>query len=231
MTEPSLLLLARAGDPAIEPLRQLLPRRLFHADIADLSSAGWQYVVGRPDLATAYASSHVLTADRITAVLCRISSVLPQDIQHVHADDRAFAAAEMNAFLRAWLAQFKGARCNEPNSTSLAGPAWHPMRWRWLAAQLGVPSVAASFSAPDDGVASRGLVTALVAGDQVIGTQDPTLVRHSLRIARAVHSALLAVRFVSDSGWRFESADSSPPLDQHGAAKLIEWAFRLRAAA
>lgn len=226
MIEPSLLLLARAGDPVIETLRPLLPRRLVHADIADLSSAGWQYVVGRPDLATACARGRVLTADHIAAVLCRISTVLPGDVQHLHVDDRAFAAAEMNAFLRAWLAQYKGVRFNEPNSTSLAGPAWHAMRWRWLAAQLGVPSVAASFF-----VVNADLLTLLVAGDRVIGTEDPMLVRYSLRIARAVRSSLLALRFLNDAGWRFESADSCPPLDRHCAAQLIEWALRQPTAA
>ena len=231
MNEPALLLLARAADPAVETLRQLQPQRLRHVDVADLSSAGWRYVVGCPELASACAGGQVLAAGEIAAVLCRIVAVVPQDLEHLHSEDRAFAAAEMNAFLRAWLAQFAGRRCNEPNSTSLAGPAWHAMRWRWLALRLGVPAVAASFAMPDpassdlDAGSDPDGVTVVVIGDQVIGRTAPTLEGYSLRIAREVRSSLLALRFVWDREWRFESADSSPQLDSPRAAKLFEWAF------
>ncbi len=231
MSERVLLLFARAGDPAIETLRQLQPQRLRHVDVADLSSAGWRYVVGRPERATACASGEILAAGQIAAVLCRIVAVVPQDLGHLHGDDRAFAAAEMNAFLRAWLAQFAGRRGNEPNGTSLAGPAWHAMRWRWLAARLGVPAVAASFAMPDappsdlDARSDPDGVTVLVIGGQVVRRTDPTLERYSLRIAREVGSSLLALRFVWDHQWRFESADACPTLNLRRAAKLIDWAF------
>jgi hypothetical protein len=221
MNEPVLLLLARAADPLVETLRQLQPQRLRHVDIADLSRAGWRYVVGCPEQATACAGGQVLAANEIAAVLCRIVAVVPEDLGHLHDEDRAFAAAEMNALLRAWIAQFAGRRCNEPNGTSLAGPAWHPMRWRWLAQRLGVPAVAASFGSPDE---TEG-VAVLVIGEQVIGRTAPTLERYSLRIAREVRSGLLALRFVWDHEWRFESADASPNLDSRRAAKLLDWAF------
>ena len=224
-------------------LRRLSPQRMRHADIADLSTAGWRYVVGCPDLANASAGGEVLVASQIAAVLCRIDAVGPQDLGHLHVDDRSFAATEINAFLRAWLAQFRGRRCNEPSPASLAGPAWHPMYWRWLATRLEVPAVAASLATPDaifadvdthpvnarDAARKGEKVTALVVGDQVIGSADEALVRHSLRIARAVGSSLLALHFVWDRQWRFESADSSPQLDAHGAAKLLEWAMATHA--
>jgi hypothetical protein len=231
MSEPVFLLLARAADPAVETLRQLQPRLLRHVDIADLSSAGWRYVVGHPEQATACAGGEVLAAGEIAAVLCRIVAVVPEDLEHLHSEDRAFAAAEMNAFLRAWLAQFAGRKCNEPNGTSLAGPAWHAMRWRWLAQRLGVPAVAASFGSSDetscdiDARSDAEGVTVIVIGDQVIGRTAPTLERYSLRIAREVHSSLLALRFVWDREWRFESADACPHLNPRRAAKLLEWAF------
>jgi hypothetical protein len=220
MNEPCLLLLARPGDPVIGALRRLLPQRLCHADVPDLSRAGWRYVVGRPQLATACASGRVLAAGEIAAVLCRIVAVVPQDLEYLHAEDRAFAAAEMNAFLRAWLTQFAGRLCNQPSPASLAGPAWHAMRWRGLAAQLNVPVVASYGNALD----SSGM-TVLVAGNQVVGTADVTLTHHSLRIASAAHSRLLALRFVWDGQWRFESAESFPQSGTQGMAKLLEWAM------
>jgi hypothetical protein len=68
----------------------------------------------------------------------------------------------------------------------------------------------------------------MVIGDRVVGTADAGLVRHSLRIACAAHSNLLAVRFVNQCGWRLESADSLPLLDAFGAARLVDWASAKR---
>ena len=220
MSERCFLVLAQAGDPAIQTLRQLLPQQLVHAGIADLSSSGWRSVVGRPELATAATDGRVLRAEQIAAVWCRLPRITPQDLTHLHADDREFAAGEMHAFLRAWLFQLGERVCNQPDSTSLAGPAWLPMRWRWLAARSGIPTVAAA-SAAEEGEA----VTVLVAGHQVLGTRDARLVRHALRLARAVRSTLLAMRFVRQGEWRFASADPNPQLDVAGAAALLEWAF------
>ncbi len=228
MSERCFLVLAQAGDPAIQALRQLLPQQLVHAGIADLSSSGWRSVVGRPELATAAADGRVLRAEQIAAVWCRLPGITPQDLTHLHADDREFAAGEMQAFLRAWLSQLGERVCNQPDSTSLAGPVWLPMRWRWLAARSGIPTVAAA-SAAEQGEA----VTVLVAGHQVLGTGDASLVRHAQRLARAVRSTLLAMRFVKQREWRFASADPNPQLDGAGAAALVEWAFgsRLQCAA
>jgi hypothetical protein len=227
MNEPALLLVARAGDPVIATLRQVCPQPLYHVDLVDFARAGWRYVVGCPELATACSGGRVLGTDQISGVLCRITSVQPQDLEQLHQEDRTFAASEMNAFLRAWLMQLGGRVCNEPSTASLAGPAWHPMRWRWLANQLGVPAVPGSFPTLD--AAGRDTrfkgerLTALVAGDHVIGTDDPAVVRDSLHLARTLGCGLLALRFVKDRDWLLESAECCPDLDTHTASKLAEW--------
>ena len=227
MSEPALLLLARGGDPVIATLRQVWPQRLCHVDIVDFARAGWRYVVGCPELATACAGGRVLGIDQVAGVLCRIPSILPQDLEELHQEDRTFAASEMNAFLRAWLMQLSGRVCNEPSTASLAGPAWHPMRWRWLANQLGVPAVPGSFPTLD----ARGRdtrfkgerLTAVVAGDQVIGTSDAAVARDSLRLARTLGCGLLALHFVKDRDWLLESAECCPDLDTQAASTLTEW--------
>ena len=225
MSERCFLVLAQAGDPAIQALRQLLPQQLVRAGIADLSSSGWRSVVGRPELATAAADGRVLRAAQIAAVWCRLTTITPQDLTHLHADDREFAAGEMHAFLHAWLSQLGERVCNQPNSTSLAGPAWLPMRWRWLAARSGIPTVAAASEAEREEQEAQEAVTVLVAGHQVLGTRDARVIRHALRLARAVRSTLLAMRFVKQGEWRFASADPNPQLDVAGATALLEWAF------
>lgn len=220
MSERCFLVLAQAGDPAIQLLRESRPQQLAHAEIADLSSSGWRSVVGRPELATAAIDGRVLRADQIAAVWCRLPGITPQDLMHLHADDREFAAREMHAFLRAWLSQCGERVCNQPDSTSLVGPAWLPMRWRWLAARSGIPTVAPASAAEQGEV-----VTVTVAGHQVLGTRDASVIRYAVRLARAVRSTVLATRFVKQGEWRFVSADPNPPLDGASAAAVLEWAF------
>jgi hypothetical protein len=201
-------------------LRQMLPQQVVHAAIADLSSSGWRSVVGRPELATAAAGGRLIRKEEIAAAWCRLSGITPEDLTHLHGDDREFAAGEMHAFLRAWLSQLGERVCNQPNSTSLAGPEWLPMRWRWMATRAGIPALAAASTA-EQGEA----LTVLVAGHQVLGTRDARVIRHARRLARAMRSTLLEVRFVKQGEWRFASADPNPQLHREGASALLDWAL------
>lgn len=225
MDDACLLLIGRPDDALVRTLRQQAPHRLAHASIADLSRAGWRYESGRPDRASACAGDRVIPAARIAAVVCRIALVLPTDLLHVRGDDRAYVAAEMNAFLRAWLAQFTGVRFNEPTWVSLAGPAWHPLQWTWFVARLGVPVAASSTPSTDVVQIERETLTATIVRGEVFGLSDPTLVEYALRIARAAKSELLAVTFVRDRDWKFLSADPCPALDSASVAALLRHAF------
>lgn len=218
MSDGSLLLLAREGDSSIRVFQQEARHRVVHASIADLSCAGWRYVGGCPERATACAGGRMIAATQITAVLCRISHVTASDLRSIHIDDREYAAAEMTAFLGAWLAQFQGELCNEPTWMSLAGPGWHPLQWAWVVSQLGVPVMT---GAQREQTASMHCETATVSGSEVFGVTDPTLIEYSLRIARAETARSLAVRFVHDDEWRFASADPCPELDETTAAALL----------
>ena len=97
MSRGGLLLIARHGDPALAMLRAHAPRRVMLATIADLSRSGWRYEVGHPERLAACASGCVVRASEIAGVLCRIGAVMPNDLPHIHEDDRVYVAAEMNA--------------------------------------------------------------------------------------------------------------------------------------
>jgi hypothetical protein len=206
-----LLLLARTEDPAVRVLTQRAPDRVAHASVEDLCAPGWRYMVGAPEHARARACGRTIEVGRIAAVLCRIGRLSAADMETVHADDREFAAAETTAFLRAWLAQFHGVRCNEPTWMSLAGPRWHPLQWSRLVTELGIPA----------SVAARESVTAVVAGRDVFGTTAPQLIGYSKRIANAVHARSLAIRFVRNGEWCFHSAEACPELDEQNADALL----------
>lgn len=218
MRDRYLLLLARAHDPSVRALRQQAGSRLVHASIAELSRPGWLYAGGSPERATACAGGRRIEAAQIAAVLCRIAHVTPTDLPTLHPEDREYAAAEMTAFLRAWLAQFEGRVINEPTWMSLAGPAWHPMHWTRLVSKLGIPVTLAAG-------ATDQLMTATVAGTEVLGVQDPSLIEYSRLIALHVKSRSLGLRFLHDGEWRFHSADCRPALDQKCAAALVREVF------
>jgi len=206
-----LLLLARTEDPAVRVLTQRAPDRVAHASVEDLCAPGWRYMVGAPEHARARACGRTIEVGRIAAVLCRIGRLSAADMETVHADDREFAAAETTAFLRAWLTQFHGVRCNEPTWMSLAGPRWHPLQWSRLVTELGIPA----------SVAARESATAVVAGRDVFGTTVPKLIDYSRRIASAVHARSLAIRFVRNGEWCFHSAEACPELDEPNADALL----------
>jgi hypothetical protein len=153
--------------------------------------------------------------------------VTPSDLPHVHRDDRAYVAAEITAFLRAWLAQFAGVRFNEPCWASLAGPAWHALQWTRFVAGIAVPVVGPQ--SPSGGTVrperETATATATVVHGEVFGVTDPALIDYSRRIARAAKSGLLAVTFVRDREWRFLSADPCPALDSASAAAVIRRVF------
>lgn len=121
MTERCVLVLAREGDPALARLAALAPGRVRHVRPRDLSRPGWRYVAGEPEEARAVADGEVLAAADVGGVLCRIGALVEADLPHIHPADRAYVAAEMNAFLLAWLSQFRGARGAEPVPYELWG--------------------------------------------------------------------------------------------------------------
>jgi hypothetical protein len=208
-----VLVVARDDDPIVAALKRRAGRRVLHARPEDFSRAGWRYVSNRPDLASAFAAGRSVAASECAAVLCRIPAVISSDLPHVEPEDRHYAAAEITAFLHAWLLQFRGMCCNGPTWMSLTGPGWHLLQMANIVARLGIPVTARS---------SDCATTCIVAGNDVFETHDPVLIDYSNRIARECRSHLLAIRFVYDDRWRFHSLDSCPTIDAIHVRALLD---------
>jgi hypothetical protein len=94
----------------------------------DLSQSGWVYRLGRPG-GFAIAGGIRMPVDAIRGVLTRLPFVVPADIAHlIAAEDRDYAAAEMTAFLAAWLQSLGDRALNPPSPTFLPGEAQTPAR-------------------------------------------------------------------------------------------------------
>src|SRR5262245_34157967 len=87
-----------------------------------LSVVGWRHRGSARPSSRAVLGGVPVNGAEIRGVLSRLPSVMPSDLLHICAEDRAYVAAEMTAFLVAWLASLPCPVLNRPTPTSLAGP-------------------------------------------------------------------------------------------------------------
>ncbi len=104
---------------------------------ADLSRPGWRYVAGVA-LGEAVIDGQVIATHDIRAVISRIPAVGEAELTHVHEEDRRYAAAEMQAFLVAWLMSLECPVLNRPSPSNLGGPSWSVAQWVQRARRLGI---------------------------------------------------------------------------------------------
>ncbi|HET9141630.1 hypothetical protein [Actinophytocola sp.] len=78
------------------------------------------------------------TTGEPAAVVSRLGVVTAADLPGVHPDDRSYAAAELTAFLMAWLDACPAPVLNRPTAGSLNGPPWHAEQWAAAAESVGL---------------------------------------------------------------------------------------------
>jgi hypothetical protein len=183
----------------------------------DLSLPGWRYYGGgAAGAGRAVIGGHVVRADEITGVLTRTTGVWEGELIHIEAKDRAYVAAEMSAFLMAWLSALDCPVLNRPVPGSLAGPCWRPEQWATVAAraELRVRSDSRSvrLGHPESlRPTADGVTTVTVVGRRCISAAHETLTRQARRLADAAEIDLLSVHFsgADEDAW-FVGADTFP---------------------
>lgn len=202
----------------------------------DLSVAGWRHYLSCSDVeweslvttgvrhqprqatldlhSTAVVGGQRIAIEQITGVLTRLPCIFEPELLHIVPEDRAYVAAEMNAFLISWLSRLKCPVLNRPTPNYLLGPAWRPEQWIYAAAQIGIPvrprkrKVSLSPQTASTQVAEKPWVTVTVVGKHCLGTANQTLIRHARNLADAAKVDMLTVYFGGDeSQVEFLSAD------------------------
>lgn len=180
----------------------------------DLSRSGWNYRVGQAPRSTARIGEDVLSAEDIAAVLTRIPCVTAHDLPHIAPADRTYVAAEMTAFLLAWLTELKCPLINRPTPRCLSGPDWPPEKWVQTAARIGIPTdttrrqIRLSNKPVEVTCPEHKGATATIVGRRCIGTVDHELGQAALALMEAAGTELLVVRFSGpQSGARFMEAN------------------------
>ena len=175
---------------------------------ADLSQAGWSYRVGSGDSTLACVDGERIEARRIRGVLSRLVAVAEHHLPQVDAADRAYVAAEMGAFLIAWLSALPCPVVNRPVPPSLAGPSWHWAQWARLAWRLGLAVAPLHCSVrpgiddeADSATAPPTTAPPLrvdVVGDVAVNEPRPALADQARRLARAAGVSQLGLWFDAD---------------------------------
>ena len=218
------MILASAADHAAFGFAARMPRgAVLVVTPADLSRAGWCYRPG-DGASMLVADGAVVDSDRIAGVVTRLPWVAESELPHIVAADRAYVAAEMHAFLVAWLSDLDCPVANRPGPTCLCGPFWRHERWVVAAAAAGLAvhparrAVGADLAEPSP-LHSQRLTRVVMVGEHCVGDVDAALVTRARTLVRATGVITLTVHFGDDgTGARFITANPWPCLEQEDAA-------------
>ena len=229
MAERVIIVLARAGDPAVPALaRQASAECIAQITPRDLARPGWRYVAGSPQQFIAVTGTHPIPAGDIAAVVTRYSHVVADDLGHIVAADRAYVAAEVQAFLLGALTSLSCPMFNRPTDTSLCGPYWRNEQWVVAAARSGMavfPSVRQCRLGPVTARVERAddvRTSVTVVGIECLGSYNPRLHHQARQLARHAGVSLLEVCFARyGHDWYFAGASVTPEINTEVAAALL----------
>lgn len=141
----------------------------------------------------------------VTAVVTRLGGVAAAELPSVCREDQGYAAAELTAFLLAWLDACPCPVVNRPVAGSLNGPPWGPAQWAAAAGRAGLRVQRAHHRAvpgeppvrPGSPGPSAGAAVTVVGGE-CLGPEgaepvDATVARRVLELADAAGTSLLGV--------------------------------------
>jgi len=203
-----LVVLASRSDAAARALCERAPAGTAQLlSWRDLSTTGWRYYSDPDDGGdAAVIGGRPITNAEIDAVVTRCPAVPPHELGHIVPADRTYVAAEMTAFLVAWLTRLRCPVLNRPRDGCLCGPRWPPERWTMLATSLGlravpvarraVPGLAPGTTRPA-APAGFELRTVTVVGPHAHVSDDTpeTLADAAVTLARGAEVILLKTEF------------------------------------
>lgn len=186
----------------------------------DLSAAGWDWQLSDRFGSRVVVSGRVIGEDEIRGVVVRRPWILDKELTHISAPDREYVAAEMNAFMLAWLSILPCRVLNRPSGASLCGPNWHPLQWLHAAVSAGISIPTTRWQVPLNRKrkhggrdTSRSPIEVTVVGGRCLGAPNDTYAAAARRLAVRANTGLLAVRFErGECGPSFVSAGAIPSL-------------------
>jgi hypothetical protein len=195
-----------------------------------LSAPGWRYSPEDRRATRAVIDGRVVRERDIRGVLVRRPQVLPQELAYIAPADREFVAAEMSAFLLAWLSHLPCRVLNRPHGTSLSGPNWRAQQWTRAAARAGLEVEPVRLQVParvkpgftNSSREGHNPVRAVIVGENCFGEISPDQAVGAHRLAVAAGVGLLAVWFAPGRrAGRFVAASTMPGLGDPRVARAV----------
>jgi hypothetical protein len=194
---------------------------------ADVRGEGWTLRMSARGASVGCPAGPFAPPERVAAgvagvagVLTRLGVVTVGDVPAVHSEDRRYAAAELGAFLLAWLDACPAPVVNRPRPGCLNGPPWSPQLWAAAAAAAGMRVGRRRESNGLAGTSSGTVRRLTVIGRQLVGDADARLASAVLRLAELAGTVLLGVDVDEESS--FVAATARPELDSMAQSVLAE---------
>lgn len=230
------LILAHGHDISARALAARWGSEALLLTVAHLHRAPWCLELDQDGCARTELTGAAGTPLPVEGVVNRLGVITTADLSRVHPQDRQYAAAELTAFLLAWLDACPAPVLNRPSAGCLNGPAWYPEQWAAAAIAVGL-RVAGSVRrrvalatagpplAPDPGWDDA--VSARIVGDACFGDVHPALGQRLCALARLARTPLLAAT-VQDHGPDARVRDLSvwPDLADPAVADALAAALR-----
>jgi hypothetical protein len=196
-----VIVLASCHDQASEQLVADWGAQAGLLTCQDLSIRGWRYCPGAV-LGASVIGGRPARADAIDGVLTRLPYVPENELGSIVPGDRSYVAAEMTAFLCAWLSDLRCPVLNRPAAECLMGPYWRREKWVLTAAKLGIPVITACRSVPapikdDSSDTPRGSTVLNVIGQSCVGSANDLLREWAMALAKAAGVDLLRAEFTA----------------------------------
>jgi hypothetical protein len=192
----------------------------------DLTATGWRWDASSPSSSVAVVGGRRIPCRAIQGVLMRRPCVLQEELTGIQASDRAYVAAEINAFLLAWLYSLSCPMLNRPTATCLSGPNWRPEQWVSAAAALGIPVKERRRSVPFTPAGEEPdpeeIARLVVVGRHVLGDAVAGCAADARKLAAAAGVDLMEVRF---AGREMRWASCWPDLCDPALAQAVQAYF------
>jgi hypothetical protein len=158
------------------------------------------------------ADGRTLRPEAITGLVNRVCYLPTQHFARAQTADRAYAEAELSAFLLAWINGVAGRVVNPPLPFALGGGTFPPATVAHLASMAGLPTEAWRAGAADDGdgkTLPSSTHAVLLFDGRVFGPLLPRNMQEACRrLAALLGVSLLQIelRQSPELGWRFVAA-------------------------
>lgn len=178
---------------------------------ADLSKSGW-VLCADASRGSFVAGGCTYSSAMVSSVLVRLPEVHNYELPDITERDRSYAAAEMTAFIMAWLAALPCLVVNRSALTRLVEPQWRLAKWVVEAERAGIPTIEAIETASSGTEAARRLRWMPVLRGRALDAWRAEHRDYAKNIADRTGLDLFALGFEVDAPGRLAAVDQFPPI-------------------